>query len=130
MKLIENMKASYAHIPYTWKHKMAVIKLEKQFTGRNTLRIILHDSDKIVGYALFPFLTVHQHKQIHRWLNQHHHFYNITHLSGATVKEMILDWESSRYTKPDKTETCREYCFSHRPQLFPYFKPWLDKWGI
>lgn len=125
-----NIIASYSHIPYTFEHKKQVIKLEKQFTGKNTLRIIFHDCDKLIGYILFPFLTLHQHKVIHRFFNKHHHYNKIEKQSEATIKEMILDWESARYTKSDKPYTCREFCEKFRPFCLPYFEKYMNKWGI
>lgn len=130
MKLWDNIKASYMHIPYTWKHKMAVIRLEKQFTDKNTLRIYLHDADKLITYALFPFLTLHQHKVLHRKLNKHHHYDDVANLSNAVLQEIVLDWESAHYTKPDKPHTAREWCVYKRMNCYPYLAPIFDNWGI
>lgn len=130
MKLMENIKASYTHIPYTWKHKMQVIKLEKQFTGKVSLRGLLHDTDKLVGYALFPFLTLHQHKIIHRKISKHHHYDDIANLSDSVRKEIVLDWESARYTKPDKIYTAREWCRYKRMNCYPYLATIFDEWGL
>lgn len=130
MKLLENIRASYAHIPYTWKHKMQVIKLEKQFTGKNTLRVVLHDTDKLISYTLFPFLTIHQHKVIHRILNKHHHYDDIANLSAAVRREIVLDWESAHYTKPDKPQTAREWCIAKRPNCYPYLYPIFADWNL
>ena len=35
-------------ISYTWKHKIAFLKVEKQLLGKNTLSGYLHDIDKIL----------------------------------------------------------------------------------
>lgn len=128
--LWNNIKASYAHIPYTWKHKIAVIRLEKQLTGKNTLRCIFHDTDKLMSYILLPFLTLRQHKELHKKLSAHHHYEKIDKLPEKVLMEIVLDWESARYTKPDKPETAREYCLRAKPWCYPYLRPLLDKFGI
>ena len=130
MKLLENIKQSYSHLPYTWKHKIAVIKLEKQFTGKNTLRCYLHDADKLITYTFLPFLTLHQHKVLHCKLNKHHHYNDIANLPESVLQEIVLDWESARYTKPDKPFTAREWCVKKRMNCYPYLAPIFDKWGI
>lgn len=130
INLKNNIITSYSLIPYTWNHKKEVIKLEKQFTGKNTLRIIFHDCDKLIGYILFPFLTLYQHQTIHKFLNKHHHYNKIEKQSETTIKEIILDWESARYTKPDKPYSCRDYCLKFNPHCFPYFEKYMNKWGI
>lgn len=130
MKLLENIKKSYKHIPYTWKHKMQVIKLERKYTGKTTLRILLHDADKFISYFFFPFLTLHQHKVIHRKIAKHHHYNEIPNLSNAALKEIVLDWESARYTKPDKEFTGRDWCIAKHMDCYPYLKPIFDEWGI
>lgn len=130
MSLKDNIIASYKHIPYTWNHKMEVIRLEKKFTGKNSLRILLHDADKLVGYVLFPFLTLHQHKTIHRKLNSHHNYASIANLSNATLREIVLDWESAHYTKPDKQQTAREWCYMHRPSCYPYLEKYFKEWNL
>ncbi len=130
MKLLDNIVASYLHIPYTWKHKMQVIKLSKQFTGKITLRVLLHDADKFIGYIFLPFLTLHQHKVIHRILNKHHHYNKIAVLSQAVREEIVLDWESAHYTKLDKPYTAREWCINKQINCYPYLAPIFDKWGL
>ena len=39
-------------IIYTWKHKIAFLKVEKQLLSKNTLSGYLHDVDKILLYLL------------------------------------------------------------------------------
>lgn len=130
MRIWDNIKASYGHIPYTWRHKLAVIYLEKKFTGKNTLRIYLHDADKLISYSFFPFLTLHQHKVIHRMLAKHHHYDDIANLPEDIRREIVLDWESAHYTKPDKMNTARDWLVYHRPNCYPYLAPILDEWGL
>ncbi len=130
MNVLDNIKESYLHIPYTWKHKIIVIKLAKKFTGRVSLRILLHDADKLISYSLFPFLTIHQHNVIHRKICKHHHYSDIATLPYTVLEEIVLDWESAHYTKLDKPQTAREWCLYKHVNCYPYLSPIFDKWGI
>ena len=130
MRIFDNISTSYAHIPYTWKHKMAMIKLEKQFTGKVTPRILFHDTNKLFSFILFPFLTPDQHEALHQKFSKHHHYDDIANLTDAVREEIVLDWESARYTKPDKPRTAREWCSYKLINCYPYLSPIFDKWGI
>lgn len=83
--------------------KRPFLMVEKQFLGKNTLSGYLHDTNKLVMYALgLPKNWV---RDIHRAISPHHeHKGKIKNLVGA-----IIDWESARYTKPDKPLSAREY---------------------
>lgn len=126
---MNNMISSYRKIAHTWKHKMVMIKLEKQFTGKITTRILLHDTDKVILYALFPFLGPKAVHNLHRKLTRHHQ-YKTDDIPESVIKEIIIDWESARYTKKEKQETARQYCLSMTPYLFKRMEPYLNKWGI
>lgn len=128
-KLLKNIKDSYAHVPYTFKHKKAMLVLEKQFTGKNSFRILIHDMDKVLMYIFLPFLGTKLNKKIHRITQKHHHFHD-DNLSPAVIKEMILDWESAQYTKETKPLTARQYCLQCRPYLFPQMEKYLNNWNI
>lgn len=53
MNIITNIKKSYKHIPYSWKHYIMVMKLEKKYIGY--YKYPFHDLDKIFMYIFFPF---------------------------------------------------------------------------
>jgi hypothetical protein len=84
------------HIIYTWKHKMAFLKVEKQLLGHNTLRGYLHDCDKLFLYLFLDGEEVHH---IHRRYSRHHIDKAFTE---SDYIQMIIDWECGRFTKPDK----------------------------
>lgn len=96
----------------------------------NSLRILLHDCDKLLTYTFLPFLTLHQNKELHRIISSHHHFKNIAKLSEAVRKEIILDWESARYTKLDKPKTAKQYCLDIHPDMFPYLSKYFEEWNL
>lgn len=128
--LICNIKNSYKHIPYTLKHKVVMLSLERKYTGRNTLRVYLHDVDKILCYVFFPFLSTKTHKRLHRKIAKHHHYWEIHRLSMPVKREIVLDWESGRYTKNDKPYNAREWCMKMRPECFPYLESVFIEWGL
>ena len=92
-----------SRLNYTYQHKKVFLKVEKEFLGKNTVSGYLHDTNKLVMFALgFPKNWV---RDIHRAISPHHERNGkIKNLAGA-----IIDWESARYTKPDKSSTAREF---------------------
>lgn len=126
---MNNLFTCYRQIGRTMKHKGAMLKLEKQFTGKISFRILIHDMDKVAMCALFPFLGTKRIHILHRKFMPHHQF-NKENLSETTIKEMVLDWESARYTKPNKQETARQYCLRVKPHMFDKMNPYLIAWNI
>ena len=100
---IKNYFKDYkSRINYTWQHKKAYLKVEKELTSKNTLSGYLHDLDKILMYILFiPKDTV---SNIHRKISSHHERNN----KIKNLKEAIIDWECARFTKLDKPLNARE----------------------
>lgn len=96
-------------VKYTMRHKKAFLQIEKQVLGKNTIRGYLHDSEKIFLYLL---LGKKKTSKIHRYISRHH-------MRRARTKRdfvnMVIDWESCRYTKPDKPLTAYETLY----KLFP-----------
>lgn len=97
MNIITNIKKSYKHIPYSFKHYIMVMKLEKKYIGY--YKYPFHDLDKIFMYIFFPFLGTKVIQKIHTRFAKHHLRKYKKHMH---FDEAILDWESARFTKPDK----------------------------
>ena len=112
-------------IGYTLRHRMAVELLIqyhcKKVIGKvdglgNTFtkedyiimynRGICHDMDKICCGLCYPQLTV---DYFHRLFNGHHIDGLIEQKSKYDWIEMIMDWESAAYTKPDKGKNAYHY---------------------
>lgn len=129
-KIIKNIKMSYSYVPYTVRHKRAMMILERQFTGRNTLRIWLHDTNKLVTYILLPFMPQKWHDAIHHRLSKHHWYEDISKLSESVKREIVLDWESAHYTKPDKPMPARPYCYKYHYPMYQYLEKYFDRWKI
>ena len=88
------------YIEYTYKHRLVVIYLAKKYFPNNKellKQVELHDLDKLFLYLFFNKKDV---SKLHRDLNYHHD--NELEKSKLDYIEMVLDWESARYTKDDK----------------------------
>ena len=121
MNIITNIKKSYKHIPYSWKHYLIVMKLEKKYIGY--YKYPFHDLDKIVMYIFFPFLGTKVIQKIHTRFAKHHLRKYKKHMN---FDEAILDWESARFTKPDKPmdawETYQKLFTDFSDDLLPIFE--------
>lgn len=123
----ENLKSYFLGYPkrirYTWVHKKAYLKTEKELTGKNTLRGYLHDLDKLIMYIIgVPRETAHN---IHVATAPHHIRNNhIKYPKGA-----VIDWECARLTKPDKPLTSREYYELSCPKM-PEVEEYLNKFNL
>ena len=113
--ILQGIKEHFANygrrINYTWQHKKAFLKVEKELTGKNTWRGYFHDADKLLMYILgFP-------KQ---WVHDIHYATSPHHIQKGKVKNPIMaviDWECCRITKPDKPYTAREYYEKFCPKI-------------
>lgn len=121
MNIITNIKKSYKHIPYTFKHWKMVLKLEKKYIGY--YKYPFHDLDKLFMYIFFPYLGTKIIQKIHTRFAKHHLRKYKKHMR---YDEAILDWESARFTKPDKPmdawETYQKYFTDFSEDLLPYFE--------
>lgn len=125
MNLITNIKKSYKHIPYTFKHWKMVLKLEKKYIGY--YKYPFHDLDKLFMYIFFPYLGTKIIQKIHTKFAPHHLRKYKKHMN---FDEAILDWESARFTKPDKPldawDTYQKYFTEFSNELLPIF----DKFNL
>ena len=93
-------------IPRTLAHYRAFLKLEKKMLGRYKYKF--HDLDKVFMYAFLPFLGLKIIKKIHRKFNRHHLLINKKPWQ-CNYEEAMIDWECSRFTKPDEPMNAREF---------------------
>lgn len=115
MIYIKNLK----FIKHTIKHKIAFLKIEKRYLGRISIRGLLHDLDKVF---LYLFLSKESVSRIHR--KRRHH-------SPKTIndyKEMMIDWECARYTKPDKQLNAEDTLYKLYPHLEIIMLPLIRKY--
>lgn len=104
INLKNNIISSWVHIPYTFKHYIAFLKLEKKLIGHYKYKF--HDLDKLLMYLFIPFLGIDRIKKIHS-RNNSHHIKRYKTPGQCNYEEAIIDWECARFTKPDKPATAR-----------------------
>lgn len=112
------------YIEYTYKHRLVVIYLAKKYFPNNKellKQVELHDLDKLFLYLFFNKKDV---SKLHRDLNYHHD--NELEKSKLDYIEMVLDWESARYTKDDKPlnayDTLVNYYSNMKDEILPILK--------
>lgn len=136
MNLIKNCKDSWNHIPYTWKHYLAFLKVEKQYIGYYKYKF--HDWDKLFMFIFIPFLGERFINQFHQKHQKHHPTYTTgvnwdshnKNPNSIRWDEAIIDWECARYTKPDKPLNARDTMEKYYPQFKSYCEPILNKLGL
>ena len=135
-QLIKNLKDCYNHVPYTWNHYLAFLKVEKQLLG--CYKYKFHDWDKLVLFIFCPFLGERIINQLHQKINKHHPTFttgvnwNKQLKSSGKIKwdEAIIDWECARITKPDKPLNARQTMEKFYPEYKEYVDPELKKLGL
>lgn len=111
-------------IKYTWAHKKAFLKVERELTGGNSLRGYLHDVDKLI---LYPFLPKKLVSKLHRSYSKHH---VIKARTRQDFVEMMIDWECARLTKADKPLTAHQTLIKFYPQLTEVMTPLLKEFKL
>lgn len=111
-------------ILYSWKHRKAFVKLEKELLGKNTIRGYLHDVDKIILYHFLPTEFVHT---CHQWWSKHHERRAKTH---DDFVQMVIDWECARFTKPDKPLDAYDTLYKFYPHMEDKILPILKELNI
>jgi len=116
------------HIEYTYKHRKIVILLaQKYFKDNKELleQIEYHDLDKLFMYLFYDKKNV---SKLHRTLSNHHD--NDLEKNYFDYVEMVLDWESARYTKPDKPLNAYDTLYNYYPEMVDIILPILKEIGI
>lgn len=111
-------------IQYTLNHRRAFRKVEKQLLGKNTVRSLFHDLDKVMLYNFFDYKKVHN---FHRKHMRHHSEKAKTHNDFV---QMVIDWECARFTKPDKPLNARDTLYKLYPELKEDILPILEELGL
>ena len=126
-EIIQNIDDSYKHIPYTLKHRKKLIELSETYLGHKAY--YFHDLDKVLMYILIPYIGPKIIHKIHAILSPHHVKY-FRGISKVDKKQAILDWESARFTKPDKPETAAETLVHKYPQYIDDFSGYFYILGL
>lgn len=110
-------------------HRNTVETMYELYFGKAPLRAKLHDLDKLVMlvFGVKPATA----SKIHRKMVKHHRLLKKPHKMKWDDKiEVIMDWESARFTKPDKPLNARDTMDKHYPYLKDYLTPTLDSLGL
>lgn len=120
MKNIENLI-------YTYKHRKIVEYLAKKYKCSKELinQLQKHDMDKMY---LLLFYDKKDIEKFHRDIASHHD--NELPKTKLDYIEMILDWESARYTKPDKPLNAYDTLNKYYPNLTTEILPILEEFKI
>ena len=121
------MKEKISCVFYTLKHKRAFLKIEKTFLRRNTLRGFMHDVDKIFLYLFCFWMSIEDIQEFHR-KHQKHHVDNNLKKTYADLLETVIDWESARFTKPDKQLNAYETLMKFYPDKREFFLPIIQEY--
>lgn len=114
-------------ILYSYKHKKIVKKLAEKYHCSETFikRLNEHDLDKMF---LLLFYDKKDIENAHRDISRHHD--NNIEKTEDDYIEMVLDWESARYTKPDKPLNAYDTLYKYYPHLEDKILPILKQFKI
>lgn len=119
---IEAIKNSnnYNYMVYTYLHRQELFRVGNMLGISAKAVYRTHDTDKLINYIFMSKKDAHN---IHVALNEHH---NTKTTNKLALVEMALDWESARFTKPDKPlnayDTLYKYYKSMEPVMIPILK--------
>lgn len=111
-------------IDYTKKHNQAFQDVEKELLGYNTKAGKNHDMDKYIMYHFLPAPIAHA---LHTKFARHHKRRARTE---EDYRNMIIDIECARRTKPDKQMKPYEVIDKFYPELKETMDPILQKYGL
>lgn len=127
MNFFKNFIESYEHIPYTLKHIWVMYKLQLKYIGY--IKFPFHDFDKLFMYIFLGFIETKKISKIHRKYAKHHLSLN-KKFTFDNILEAVLDWESARFTKPDKPLNAWNTCIQYYPEWKLYVEDILVKYKI
>ena len=113
---------------YTYKHRKLLTFLAQKYDKDNIElleRLKAHDLDKMYMLLFYDKKAI---EPVHRALASHHD--NELEKSELDYIEMVLDWESARYTKPDKPYNAYDTLYKFYPNLVDQIMPILKKYNI
>lgn len=118
---------NFDKLVYTYKHRKLLIYLAKKYYNNEELieRLNHHDMDKMY---LLLFYDKKDINKFHRAMSTHHD--NELPKTTLDYVEMILDWESARYTKDDKPLNAYDTMVKFYPHLKDQILPLLKQMGI
>lgn len=118
---------NFEKLVYTYKHRKLLNYLAKKYFDNEQLdeRLKHHDMDKMY---LLLFYDKKYIESYHREMSTHHD--NDLKKTELDYIEMVLDWESARYTKEDKPLNAYDTMYKFYPHLEEEILPILKKIGL
>ncbi len=118
---------NFEKLVYTYKHRKIVMYLAKLYFDNEKLlkKVYKHDMDKMY---LLLFYEKKDINKFHNNISSHHD--NEIPKTELDYIEMVLDWESARYTKDDKPLNAFDTLNKYYPHLKTKILPILEKMGI
>lgn len=111
---------NYDLIVYTYLHRKTIFDLGSRLGIPVKELYAAHDLDKMISYLYLPDQGAHN---LHVMLAPHH---DTQTQDKSVLIEMILDWESARFTKPDKPlnayDTLYKYYAPMESRVLPILK--------
>ena len=96
---------------YTYLHRQAIFTLAEKL-GIDATPYLTHDTEK---YFMYLWLKEDVTRECHRILNRHHDYDKSVAIDRETLVEMMLDWESARFSKPDKPRNAYDTLYKWMP---------------
>ena len=110
------------YIFYTEKHRKACLYLAEKYVKEGLMppeiidRMKVHDVDKLSLYMIMDKMSAQKKHQD----TQAHHFGNSIIKTDLDYMEAVIDWESARYTKPDKPLNAYDTLYKFYPEYEKY----------
>ena len=118
---------NFENLVYTYKHRKVVMFLANLYFNNKDLieQLKKHDMDKMYLLLFYEKKPI---SNFHSSISNHHD--NEIPKTELDYMEMILDWESARYTKDDKPLNAYDTMIKYYPHLEDKILPILKEMGI
>ena len=112
---------------YTYLHRQAIFTLAEKL-GIDATPYLTHDTEK---YFMYLWLEEDVTRECHRILNRHHDYDKSVAIDRETLVEMMLDWESARFSKPDKPRNAYDTLYKWMPvEMHEQMAPLLKEYNL
>ena len=115
---------NYSSLVYTYLHRKIIFDLGDKLGIPAREFYYSHDLDKLLAYQ---YLSVEEVHDLHVTLAAHH---DIVADDPLVLTEMVLDWESARFTKPDKPLNAFDTLYKYYASMESQVLPILQKYGL
>ena len=125
--VIKMLNENFEDLVYTYKHRKVVMFLANYYFDNDELieQLKKHDMDKMYLLLFYEKKSINK---FHSSMATHHD--NEMSKNELDYIEMVLDWESARYTKEDKPLNAFDTMNKYYPHLKDKVLPIMEKIGI